>query len=247
MENGEIKNYEETPVKKSGLLSKILLIALAVILVAIIVWVVVASLTREDEVVNREYDEAEVISAAKELIGDTLVLNEIFWGKGIPYTEDANLAEGNYFPASEVYLASIGVTTVEDIKNLARAVYSDNICDWVFETVFSSVTDTGNTPMLARYVQKMGGDNLDVPEYILVYRDAEYWLTDTVEYNLENIEVIGSEGERVKIKTLVTVTNPDGKVMNINKELALVEEADGWRLDTPTYARYYNPSEQTNK
>jgi hypothetical protein len=38
---------------------------------------------------------------------------------------------------------------------------------------------------------------------------------------------------------LATVTNPEGKVMNQNLTVRLIEEEDGWRLDAPTYARYY--------
>ena len=42
------------------LIKKIALIVAAILLVAFVVWIIVASLTKEDEVKNREYDKAEV-------------------------------------------------------------------------------------------------------------------------------------------------------------------------------------------
>lgn len=243
MDDLERVDGELSPSKNKKIVKTVIYCVLAALLVGIVVWVIVASVTREKPVKNREYDEAEVLAAANALIPSSLPLNDIFWGKGIPYIDDSNLAEGNYYPADIAYLSSLGALTIEDIKTKAREVYSDDICNWIFDTVFSSVTADGVTPTLARYAQKWGGENLDEPESILVLKGVDFLLEDTVEYDLVNVEVKGSEGERVKLLYLVKVTNPDGEFMFVNKEIAIVEQEDGWRLDTPTYARYYlNPN-----
>lgn len=195
----------------------------------------------EDEIPDREYDESEVLRAAEELIESSVILNEIYWGSGIPYSEDVNLAEGVYYPADDVYLEGIGVSTLEDLKNLTRATFSDGQCEWVFESLLSSVSTGSSIVSLARYGQKWGGDNLDVPEYILVNSDATVWLDDKVEYHYDKMAVSDVQGEIIIVRLLVTVTNPEGKIMNENIDVKLIEEDDGWRLDSPTYVSYYEP------
>ena len=220
------------------LIKKIALIVAALLLVAFVVWIIVASLIKEDKVKNREYDKAEVEAAAAELLEDSKLLNYIYWGEGIPYVEDMSLASGSYYPANDIYLESIGIETIEDLKTLTEKTYSDGMCDQIYKTILSSVySDTGIVG-LARYEQVFGGQNNDEPEYIRVYTEANYWLVDEVEYH-SSVEALRSEGDVVYVLVLATVTSPDGKVMNTNLEIGLIEEEDGWRLDSPTYARYY--------
>lgn len=222
------------------LIQKIALIILALLLVAFVVWVIASNANKdeEEEVKNREYDKAEVEAAAQLLVEDSKLLNEIYWGKGIPYDDNKNLASGSYYPANEAYLASIGVSTIDDLKKLTEKTYSDTVCTWIYSTILSSVHSDTTVAGLSRYEQVYGGKNNDEPEYIRVYTEADYWLIDTVEYN-PSVEALYSEGEIVYVQLLATVTNPEGKVMNTNLKIGLVEEEDGWRLNTPTYARYY--------
>lgn len=192
----------------------------------------------DDEVKNREYDKAEVEAAAKVLIEDSKLLNYIYWGKGIPYVDNKNLSSGNYYPADEDYLNSIGIKTIDDLKKMTEMTYSDKVCQWIYSTVLSSVYSDTAVAGLARYEQVYTGKNNDEPAYIRVYTEADYWLVDEVEY-YPTVEALRSEGEIVCVLVLVTVTNPEGKVMNKNLTVRLIEEEDGWRLDAPTYARYY--------
>lgn len=192
----------------------------------------------DEKVKNREYDAAEVEAAASVLIEESKILNEIYWGKGIRYVDDKNLSSGSYYPADDAHLAEIGIKTIQDLKDLTEKTFSDGMSEWIYSTVLSSVYTDTTVAGLSRYEQVYGGKNNDEPEYIRVYSEAEYWLVDTVEY-YPTVEALRSEGERVYVMVLATVTNPEGKVMNTNLEIALVEEDDGWRLDSPTYARYY--------
>lgn len=192
----------------------------------------------EETVKNREYDKAEVEAAAKVLIENSKLLNYIYWGKGIPYVDNKNLSSGSYYPADESYLASIGVKNLDDLKKMTEKTYSDEMCKWIYSTVLSSVHSDTAVAGLARYEQVYTGKNNDEPAYIRVYTEADYWLIDEVEYN-PSVEALRSEGEIVCVLVLATVTNPEGKVMNQNLTVRLIEEEDGWRLDAPTYARYY--------
>lgn len=192
----------------------------------------------DDEVENREYDAAEVEAAAAILLEESKLLNYIYWGKGIPYVLDENLSSGSYYPADEEYLDSIGIKTIDDLKQKTAKTFSDGMCEWIYSTVLSSVYSDSSVAGLSRYEQVWGGKNNDEPEYIRVYSEANYWLVDEVEYH-PSVEALRSEGEIVYVMVLATVTNAEGKVMNTNLEVGLVEEEDGWRLNSPTYAKYY--------
>jgi hypothetical protein len=220
------------------IIKKIALIVAALLLIAFVVWIIVKSASKDDEVKNREYDKAEVEAAASVLIEDSKLLNYIYWGKGIPYVDDKSLSSGSYYPADENYLNTIGIKTINDLKALTEKTYSKGMCEWIYSTVLSSVHSDTSVAGLSRYEQVYSGKNNDVPEYIRVYTEANYWLVDEVEYH-PSVEALRSEGETVYVLILVSVTSPEGKVMNTNLEIGLVEEEDGWRLDSPTYARYY--------
>ena len=220
------------------IIKKIALIVAALLLIAFVVWIIVKSIDKDDEVKNREYDKAEVEAAASVLIEDSKLLNYIYWGKGIPYVDDKSLSSGSYYPADENYLNTIGIKTINDLKALTEKTYSKGMCEWIYSTVLSSVHSDTSVAGLSRYEQVYSGKNNDVPEYIRVYTEANYWLVDEVEYH-PSVEALRSEGETVYVLILVSVTSPEGKVMNTNLEIGLVEEEDGWRLDSPTYARYY--------
>jgi hypothetical protein len=220
------------------IIKKIALIVAALLLIVFVVWIIVKSIGKDDEVKNREYDKAEVEAAASVLIEDSKLLNYIYWGKGIPYVDDKSLSSGSYYPADENYLNTIGIKTINDLKALTEKTYSKGMCEWIYSTVLSSVHSDTSVAGLSRYEQVYSGKNNDVPEYIRVYTEANYWLVDEVEYH-PSVEALRSEGETVYVLILVSVTSPEGKVMNTNLEIGLVEEEDGWRLDSPTYARYY--------
>ena len=186
---------------------------------------------------DREYNESEVHSSAVELIRKSELLNEIYWGYGIPYENDTNLSNGAYFPADDIYLKKIGIMTLEDLKEKTREVFSTDMCEWVFESTLSSV-GTGTGVFLARYAQKWGGVNLDEPEYILVNKNHRVMLTDKVEYDYDSCKVIGSNGNFVTVSIECKVTTEDGLTSDNTILVDLVEESNGWRIATPTYTVY---------
>lgn len=212
-----------------NILKRIILITLALALVALIVWVIVSSIGKEKD---REYDEAQVKAAAKTLIKNTELLNRIYWGEGIPIA-DAD-AEGVFLPADKEYLENNGIKNHTDLKNLTRGTFTDGYCKEIFETL----TD-GFSGRLARYnpVKDEEGNETDG---ILVNKNwSRVWLKDTVVYDYDSIQVLRSEGERVFISIKCTVTSSEGKSQTKTLDgIALIEESDGWRIDSATYASY---------
>jgi hypothetical protein len=182
---------------------------------------------------DREYNEAEVLAATADLIEKSLPLNEMFYGKGIAYTDEG---VGIYKIADTESLNSFGVSTVEEMKSLAREVYTESFCKGLYSSeVFSSVKIDDTVKSYTRYYQELDSDGN--PTHIMVNSKYEYFLKGSYEYN-ENMSVIDVSGEVITVRTLVSVTSESGKVKNINLDLKLIEEADGWRLASPTYAVY---------
>ena len=88
---------------------------------------------------------------------------------------------------------------------------------------------------MARYYQKV--DKLGNPEYIMVYSEYESLIKGVANYDLESIKVLGAEGDRVYITVDVCITYED-KQQNTSVKIALLEEENGWRFDSPSYVSY---------
>lgn len=177
---------------------------------------------------NREYDEYEVKLAAETLIKKSRALNDIYWGEGIGYYEDDNYADGYYYPADPMSLRAFGVETVEELKEKTEKVFSRAYCESIYDSSIVSPDDT-DPSLRKRYYQGL--------ECIMVYSRATAFLTDKVTYFYDTIEVTGSDEDSVFVNISVKVER-DGKIQNRVIEISLVEEEDGWRIDTPTYIVY---------
>ena len=74
-------------------------------------------------------------------------------------------------------------------------------------------------------------------EVIMVYAKYNPLLVDTVEYYCDRITVVGSKGDIVTVKVPIKVTRGD-LTQEREIEVDLIEEENGWRIDSPTYAGY---------
>lgn len=175
---------------------------------------------------NRSYDEAIVKAEAEKLIIRASKLNDVFWGDGIAYDEEGE-ANGVYYPADKKYLSALGASTVAEIVVMASEVFSEGYIASIYSSVFSSQSGDFAMAGYARYYQ--GKDT------IMVYSKYNPLLTDFVEYITSDIEVLYSKGEIVTVKVPIKVTR-DGAVQSREIKVNLIEEKDGWRIDSPTYA-----------
>ena len=197
----------------------------SLILVAVFILLLPSCVTEK----NRSYDEGEVKTAAEELIKKSETLNEIFWGNGIPYVDDDSYSQGQYYPADPIYLAKHGFMTVDALIKEAEAVFSKaytvSICTSILTSSAGDYGMTGYT----RYYQ---GE-----EVIMVYKKYKPLLTDLVEYDYSGISVIGSKGETVTVSIPIKVTRGELSQQRAIK-INLIEEENGWRIDSPSYASY---------
>ena len=182
---------------------------------------------------DREYDEEQVLSATRELIDKSYKLNELLWGKGLSFSDEGI---GIYKLATEESLSEYGISTLEDIKNMAREVFSSMYLGIVFNSdVFTSVKIDDVIKSYARYYQKYDED--DEPAGIMVRSDYEYELKGSYEY-ADALSVIDVEGEIIVVRALATATSENDKTKTFEVDLRLIEEEGGWRLISPTYVVY---------
>ena len=185
---------------------------------------------------NREYDEGEVKAAAQELIEKSESVNLVFYGTGIAYDDDKNNSSGYYYPASEAHLNELGFKTISELKAKTKEVYTKALCEIIFSTRLTSVSDGGYVISLARYYEK----EVDGYPIIMVYTAAEPQYTNSIVYLYDTLRVEGSKGELIYVTIDLLLTSTEGKEQTVNARLALLEESDGYRLDTLSFA-VYNP------
>lgn len=182
---------------------------------------------------DRDYDESEVLSAASELIDKSYKLNELLWGKGLSFSDEGI---GIYKLATEESLAEYGISTLEDMKNMVRDIFSSTYSGVIFNSdVFTSVKIDDVIKSYARYYQKY--DENDKPTGIMIRSDYEYELKGSYVYS-DSLKVIDVEGEIIVVRALVSATSESDKTKNFEVDIRLIEEEGGWRLIAPTYVVY---------
>lgn len=176
---------------------------------------------------DKSYDEAEVKAAAKTLIREAAVYNDIFWGKGIPYIEDINFSNGIYYAADPTYLYEMGFSKLDDIYIRAANIYSEDYLN----SIYIGMSTSGSV----RYYQET--------EYIMVNSKYEPFLKDEVKYLYDTIEILGYDGDVLELEITVNVTR-DGATQTRERKIDLVKEDGGWRIDSATYTTYRPESTQ---
>lgn len=182
-----------------------------------------------------DYTEDELKSAAAELIEKSYEVNEIYFGKGLPVAEEDSEAIKNFTSELDVDVKAVNylpVTeecpyeTIEELKELAADVYSAGYCEYLWKMAFEGLsTDDDQTVSYARYMTDYSG-------VLTVRADlTEDGPTLSRTYDTENITVDKMKKDEASI-TLNSFV--DGKE-DISITFVLKREADGWRLDQPTY------------
>ncbi len=186
---------------------------------------------------NREYDETELKEASCDLIEKSKLLNQVYWGTGIEYIKDESTSNGSYYEANYLHLEKLGFSTIEELKELTRGVFSKAYSEDIFKTSLSSVSYDTGIAGLARYYQKYKDLEMTEPDTIMVYSEARVLLVDDVIYDYNSITVEGSKGQIVYVTLNAQVTRGDKSQIRKVK-VGLIEEENGWRLNDATYVSY---------
>lgn len=182
---------------------------------------------------DRDYDEEEVIAASRELLLKSIEVNKVFYGEGLILDEDTNFSNGSYYPAYELQFENLSFNDIEGLKKLTESIYTKDLSELIFSTKLSSIEDENYVISLARYYQR----DDDFIRCIMIYKDAEVLYTNEVDYIYDSIKVIGADGEYIKITVDTVLTDNDGSSETVNIELKLLEEENGFRLDTLSFTQ----------
>ena len=185
---------------------------------------------------NRKYDEEEVLEAAKKLLKEAEVLNEIYYGSGIEYF-DSEEEIGYYRKANPMHLEELGFSTIDELKKKTEQTFSAKYSETVYSTILSSMTDGDGIVSLARYYQAYD-EETNQPTHIMVYSKFSLMLKSDIEYDYSTLTVVGSKKEKVEVTVEATLTNSEGQTQRTTISIMLVEEENGWRINNPTYANY---------
>lgn len=186
---------------------------------------------------DRKYDEAEVITAATDLLKKSEMLNLVLFGKGI--AASGQHQSGAYREADFLHLNSLGFTTVAGLEEKIREVFTTDYSEYAISTVLSPIRIDGAMVSNTRYYQLYADEiNKVDPVCIMVHTEYDYIFTDTVVYDYSTVKVKDVKKKTLFISVMATVTNAEGKSQSTEIVFELIEEDNGWRINTGTFANY---------
>lgn len=182
---------------------------------------------------------AEAEEIVKPLIEASHELNVIYFGEGLKWTTDEELAAdvsdeaASKIAATNVSYAAVSADskyqTQAEIQEATEKVFSAGYAAELYKLTFEGFAseyeeNSGleSVTVYARYIENYGVLTV-LREPDIIYTGREY------DYSTLTVEKSGADYMVVKIETV----SPDGEV--VSAKIRVVKEADGWRLDSPTY------------
>ena len=194
---------------------------------------------------DREYDEAEVVAAAQQLIEKSKILNEIYYGEGIKYTvpeKEEDLKA--YMLADPEYLDWLyqthGIKDIETLKEKTREVFSEAGSASMISAKLESITAENSMAGYVRYYMAKENADLGTEAGLMVYTKAENYFENTasVEYIYDGMYVSAVKGEYLTVSLKVKTTGKDGSTDTRDTTVKLIEEVSGYRLSGATYVTH---------
>lgn len=188
------------------------------VLLAAVILVSVTSSCSKEELPTED----EIISASKTLLENAVEVNRIFFWEGLPHvevTEDKiDLGDAEYIVLTEDYM----YLSQNDLMEKARSVYSESYCKDIESVSFEGVKIDDDNALFARYIEEQGVMKIN-------RRLSESGLSERLP-DTDTIQIVELSGKRAVVNLSFSC---DG--ITEKQNVTLVKEADGWRLDTPTY------------
>ena len=222
--------------------SKLLFLLLCIFLIG----VVLVSCNGDKGKTDREYDEAEVCAAARVLIEKSKILNEIYYGAGIPYKEpikeDAEIDV--YMLADPAYLSALyedhGIKDIETLKEKTKEVFSKTGSASVISAFLQNTPGVNGMAGYARYYMAKENVDLGTQAGLMVRTNAKnyYENTASVEYIYDGMHVSAVDGAYLTVSLKVKTTGKDGTENTRDMTVKLIEEENGYRLSGSTVATH---------
>ena len=219
---------------------------LSLLLCIFLIGAVLVSCDGDKGKTDREYDEAEVCAAARVLIEKSKILNEIYYGAGIPYKEpikeDAEIDV--YMLADPAYLSALyedhGIKDIETLKEKTKEVFSKTGSASVISAFLQNTTGINGMAGYARYYMAKENVDLGTQAGLMVRTNAKnyYENTASVEYIYDGMHVSAVDGEYLTVSLKVKTTGKDGTENTRDMTVKLIEEENGYRLSGSTVATH---------
>ena len=176
---------------------------------------------------KQQFADEEIIGAAAELITEAEEINDIFFGSGIPYT---NEGDGAYKSADKEWLAEKGIESTETLKETTRKDYSESYSEYIFSIMLKAGRTDISVASYASYI--------DTDDGMLVYSQRTDYIKGKLTYHTDKIKVEEKNGEHVRVSVEVTVENLDGETQERIKSFDMVKSGERWLLDSGTFLTY---------
>ena len=173
-------------------------------------------------------DKEEIVNAAKELITASYEINEIYFGKGLKTTGKEVLVHTEFEYVDE----STGYTSIAALKEATAKVYTEDYCnDYLYVMAFEGIKSADDEESAISYPRFREDTKGKLCQMKSAKEDGAE-LSRTYDFDSIKVESYVRGVATIKIMSLV-----DGKADETTGEitLKLVKQADGWRLDSPTY------------
>lgn len=179
------------------------------------------------------HDEGEILTAAEDLISESVLWNRIFYIEGLLPLEGGR-TYGDYREVDPSYLAEIGTTSVAEIVAYGERIYSEAMMALFGETLFSAIKNgvggVSSSAVCFDYTEKIDGADrficvmVDPNESPRFHAPALDYLFDTmqVEYNRNGRATVSVSVRRVEDRRLSSI------------KVNLVLENGVWLLDSYT-------------
>ncbi|MBP3378445.1 MAG: hypothetical protein J6L96_06830 [Clostridia bacterium] len=187
------------------------------------------------------YPEEEIRSALKDLLPRSYELNVVYFGEGLPISEDRELLDKfynsfdsdvemiNYHPVS----ADCSYQTESALRDATLAVFTEDYSEYLFQRAFAGISGqlqniegetVTHSAMYAMYIEQNG---------VLTVRLnlADEAIPLGREFSVDEMTV-KSQKRGVVVVEMPTYYNGE---LDFYVEVRLVMTENGWRLDSPTY------------
>lgn len=202
---------------------------------------------------DRDYDEAEVIAAAKNLIRKSAIIEDILFGEGFspdPLDTNSSVYKEVDTRSIELYEEKLGekIDNFDGLRTLITKIYTPGYADNIFLGVLYGSVDS-HTRYYGDKIKEQDINGKDVERNVIMV-DTSYKRkkTDLVTYDYDSLKVVDVDGEKITVSINITVTKNAGtsseKSQKKSIEVDLIEDATGWKLDTPTFAIYNEDQEK---
>ena len=170
----------------------------------------------------KKLTDEEALAVAGELVTASIELNEIYYGKGLPYADDDDAAV-MYAPVTD----EAKYITEAELREATLSVFTENYATSVFTMYLTGYSDDEGGVIYARYV--------DNGERLTVNLQSEPLVEHTRTYDLDSAQIIKLRRKMIVVSydTLVD-GKPDVKV-EVTIRLVETENGNVWRIDSPTY------------